>query len=168
MTHEAKRFIKRYGLTADNLSYDKLADISQRLGYKIIRFRKFENDEDVQTVIDSCGLQEDRQNSSAFTYVNDTTKLMFLREHIGEDELIHYMLHELGHIWLGHLSKAAGEEKQEREADEFAVTVKLILNHTYTIKTAVRYALCTAASACIIFGAANVYEYASERKGVKQ
>ncbi len=39
------------------------------------------------------------------------------------------MLHEIGHIWLNHNYNTYCKEKQEREADEFAVLVKILLKY---------------------------------------
>ncbi len=129
MLKKAKKFIKKYRLNKLGLSYRSLANIFNSLGYKIIFFNKFSNTCDIQKLINVCRLQKEIETRRVFMYVDGSTKLLFLHKGIAEDEKVHYMLHELGHIELKHIYIDTDEDMQEREADEFAVVVKLILKY---------------------------------------
>lgn len=128
MTKEVKRFVKKYNLTREKLSYAYLKDIFVSLGYDIIFFKRINNPNDVKILISTYGLQNCISSYQSFIFVDYDVKLLFLQEHMAEDELIHYMLHELGHIWLKHNPNTYDSAYQERTADEFAVKVKILLN----------------------------------------
>lgn len=128
MTKEVKKFVKKYNLTKEKLSYEYLRGIFIGLGYDIIFFKRINNTNDVKILIDTYDLQGCISSYQSFIFVGDDVKLLFLREHMAEDELIHYMLHELGHIWLKHNPNTYDSAYQERTADEFAVKVKILLN----------------------------------------
>lgn len=151
-TKEAKAFIKKYALTDDKLSYAALEKIFYSLGFKIIVFNKLHNKPNVQALIDAYELQDYITSYKSFILANDFVKLLFLHEYRGEDELIHYMLHELGHIWLKHMPDNNGD-LQEREADEFAVQVKMLLKQRRKIHKAAIFGFITAAA--VYFAAAQ-------------
>lgn len=127
MTKDVKGFVKKYNLTRKNLTYEYLKQIFARLGYDIVFFKKENNSNDVQILIDAYELQDCISSYQSFIFSDDNIKLLFLREHMAEDELMHYMLHELGHIWLEHNPNTYNCEHQEMTADEFAVEVKILL-----------------------------------------
>lgn len=124
--HE-RNFIRKHRLTSRNLSYAQLEQIFFSLGYEIVFFNKYDNSHHVQELIKTYELEDEISHRKSFLLVDNFIKLLFLHERMGEDELIHYMLHELGHIWLNHLPDTYNDDKQEREADEFAVLVKVYL-----------------------------------------
>lgn len=136
MNKEVIRFIKRYGLTKNNLSSSLLERIFTEIGYRIILFNKSHNPQAVQKVIDAYGLNNQIKNRKVFTFTDDEVKMLFVHEHINEDALIHYLLHELGHIWLRHTRNSDDEDIQEKEADEFAVLVKVALQNRYRLQKA--------------------------------
>lgn len=156
MFKNAEKFIKKYNLTQKNLSYNYLKQIFESLGYETVFFSEYDNQPNIQYIIDMYKLQKLTASSKSFILENDIVKVLFLHEHVGEDELIHYMLHELGHIWLNHSPYTYNKEKKEREADEFAVLVKIFLKY--------RYFCCTAA--IVITSLLLIVIIAIPRKGV--
>lgn len=124
MNKETRKFIKKYGLARKNLSSLTLKQIFDDLGFRIIQFNKFRNSPGIQRLIDAYELTEHAMTRKAFIFVDNESKILFIRQYIGEDELIHYLLHELGHIWLKHNYKLYDDDIQEREADEFSVLVR--------------------------------------------
>lgn len=136
MNKEVIRFIKRYGLTKINLSSSLLERIFTEAGYRIILFNKSHNPQAVQKVIDAYGLNNQIKNRKVFTFTDDEVKMLFMHEYIDEDALIHYLLHELGHIRLRHTRNSDDEDIQEKEADEFAVLVKGSLQSRYRLQKA--------------------------------
>lgn len=130
MLKNVQKFIKKYRLSSKHLSYATLKDIFIRLGYDVIFFHPLHNSEEVQAIIDTYNLKQHIATKKSFIIVNNSVKLVFLHDNMAEDDLIHYALHELGHIWLKHLPDTYNEDKQEREADEFSVLVRAILQYT--------------------------------------
>ena len=129
MLQQANKFIKKYSLTRKNLTSDTLLEVFEKLGYQVIWFNKNGNSPEVNEIIVAYKLKEYIASRKAFIFHNPNLKLVFIREHICEDNLVYYMLHELGHIWLHHINTVDDEDDQEREAVEFAVGVKLIINY---------------------------------------
>ncbi len=150
MIQEAKAFIKKYGLTRDNLSSRTLKQIFVNLGFKIILFNKFRNTPDVQTLIDAYELKEQMLTRKTFIFVDNESRLLFIRQYIGEDELIHYLLHELGHVWLRHIYSMYDDDLQEREADEFSVLVRVLLRWKMKVHKAAALGVIIAAALYLI------------------
>lgn len=150
MKRTVRSFIKKYDLTERNLSYEFLKQIFNSLGYKIIFFNEIHNSDDVEKIIEAYELSKYVSTRKSFLVSNSFIKLLFLHECMGEDELIHYTLHELGHIWLHHLSDVRNEASQEREADEFAVRIKLLLKLQH-ITRKISVAFCIAIMTLLVF-----------------
>ena len=116
----ARRFLREYKINI--LSFERISKIIKSQGYKIIRFCKAYNDENIEILINVLGLKEYVQAYSAFTYVDNNYRLVFLEDNISEQEALILLTHEEGHIYNGHFGKTviAGENTtDEFEANEF-------------------------------------------------
>lgn len=134
MNKETSKFIRKYGLTQKNLSSRILKQIFVDSGFRIILFNKFRNEPKIQKLINAYEANEQILTRKTFILVDNENKLLFIRQHIGEEELIHYLLHELGHVWLKHTYSLYDDDIQEREADEFAVHVKILLRQQKNLR----------------------------------
>ena len=132
MKKQSWEFIKKYSLTKNNLSSKRLIQIFSDFGYQVVYFNRLHNCRKTQELIDSYELNDLIKNRRTFVLNDFEIKLLFIHECIGEDELIHYLLHEVGHIWLKH-NNTHDEDLQEREADEFAVYVKILLEQRHKL-----------------------------------
>ena len=88
----ARRFIKEYKIKT--LTVDRISEIIRSQGYKIIRFGKAYNDENTEILINGLELNGYIQAYSAFTYVDDKYRLVFLEDNLSEEEtLVHLEYH---------------------------------------------------------------------------
>lgn len=121
---KARAFVKKYGFFRPNL--ERLREIIESQGYMIIDFCDMGNDSDVDRVVHELDLCEQVRFSKAFTYVNESLRLVFVNDGLSEEEKLTVLLHEEGHIFCGHSERKAlmGEDVlQEKEANEFAYFV---------------------------------------------
>lgn len=147
---EALKFIKQNGLTQHHLTSFVLKQIFIDLGYQILLFNKLQNTQKVQAIIDAYNLHDNVEHRKIFMFASDNVKLLFIHKYMSETDMIHYLLHELGHIYLGHTNRINDETTQEREADDFAAQVKLML----ALQNSFRFLAVTLA-AVILIGAAH-------------
>ena len=88
----ARRFLKEYKIKT--LTIDRISEIIRSQGYKIIRFGKAYNDENTEILINGLELNGYIQAYSAFTYVDDKYRLVFLEDNLSEEEtLVHLEYH---------------------------------------------------------------------------
>lgn len=119
------------------------------LGYQILSFNKLQNTQKVQAIIDSYNLHDNVEHRKIFMFASDNVKLLFIHKYMSEADMIHYLLHELGHIYLGHTNMINDETTQEREADDFAAQVKLML----ALQNSFRFLAVTLAAVILIVAA---------------
>ena len=130
----ARRFLKEYKIK--ELSFDRISEIIKSQGYKIIRFGKAYNDENTEILINGLGLNDYVQAYSAFTYVDNKYRLVFLEDGISEREALILLTHEEGHIYNNHFGEtviAGKNTTDEFEANEFT---HYLLNPSIISKTA--------------------------------
>lgn len=105
-------------------SCDRLRSTAEKLGYTVVEFSHILNDRDVQTLIDALKLSDAALHSRGFTYANQNYRLLFVHDDLSEEEEQIILAHELGHIWLEHMTSAASvigrDVQEEYEANEFA------------------------------------------------
>lgn len=117
----AKDFMKEFRIKA--LTVDRITEIIISQGFRIIRFNKVLNENNVEILINGLELQDYVNAYSAFTYVDERYRLLFLEENLSDDEILILLVHEEGHIYNQHFERGvlAGENtKDEYEANEFA------------------------------------------------
>ncbi|NLU23199.1 MAG: ImmA/IrrE family metallo-endopeptidase [Clostridiales bacterium] len=94
-------------------------------GYTVVEFSRVSNTSDVAKLLSALGLADYAASQSAFTYADDNLRIVFLLEHLSEQERLVLLEHELGHICCGHmrqggLQRAGSNILQEQEANDFA------------------------------------------------
>ena len=117
----AKDFMKEFKIKS--LTVERITEIIISQGFKIIRFNKVLNEDNIEILINGLELQEYVNAYSAFTYVDERYRLLFLEENLSDAEILILLTHEEGHIYNQHFKKGvlAGENtKDEYEANEFA------------------------------------------------
>lgn len=119
--NKVTEFKRKYDLKVVNSAI--LWDVFMAQGYTVVEFNNIENEENVTSLIDALGLQEQIACSKCFTYQNDKYRIIFIHEDLNDEERTIVMAHEEGHIWNGHLSLnnvLGADIVQEHEANEFA------------------------------------------------
>lgn len=106
----AKKFRKKTGGT---LTFEKARDYIKAKGYTVILF------DDKTDEIYSYGLIEILADKEAYTYLQNV-KLIFIRITLDAETKLKRLLHEIGHIELGHLyNEVLTVEAKEYEAETF-------------------------------------------------
>ncbi len=116
-----KRFIKQFHITS--VDFDSLRLVTEELGYTLVSFNNISNDEDVATLARSLRLTENIRHSKCFTYADQNFRLIFVHEDLTDEEKTLVISHELGHIYLGHMSNAqilGSDVHEEHDANEFS------------------------------------------------
>lgn len=164
----AAQILKKYKLVKPSL--DELVYIASENGYDIIDYSKDENLDSIITLADRLSIQPYIETGTAFTYKNNETKLIFLRESMANDEKLYALAHELGHIFCNHFSansQSVSSVKEEREANEFAhyllgpsfdVKVKVLLSKYKKLLTIIVSLL------LVIIVAFSIWKYAIDEK----
>lgn len=118
---EVLHFRKEYKIK--KATYPVLSEIAEKTGYTVILFRSFQNDANVDQLINALGFSNDLLKSRGFTYSSGEFRLVFINDGLSDKEKTIVLSHELGHIVLGHVGRAPviGHDVQEEfEANEFS------------------------------------------------
>lgn len=105
------------------VSYQVLYEQAEKLGYTVILFNSFDNDENVAQLIGALDIGDELLQTRGFTYSLGEFRLVFINDSLSEKEKTIVLSHELGHIVLGHTGRAPviGHDVQEEfEANEFS------------------------------------------------
>lgn len=116
--HKAKilyRRIKKNGIT-----FEAVKDYAERSGYSVLMYDSPEG----KIELEAYNLQELAAKRRAFTF-DSKVKFIFITSAATEYEKIFLLLHELGHVLLGHTSQTSVKDSFncEMEADAFAYEV---------------------------------------------
>lgn len=118
---KASAFIHKHRLTVTN--FKSVRNAAKAEGYTIVEFNHLCNDKDVNVLAEALHLQEYVRTAKGFTYADNNYRIIFLHEDLSDTEKTLVLLHELGHIVLGHLSSnniIGNDVVQEYEANEFS------------------------------------------------
>jgi len=122
----AQQFVSNFGCTS--ISYAKILDALHSQGFSVIEYSHFFNDEETESLLTSLHLSEFSKTVKAFTYVDNTVRLVFLLEGLSNEEKLILLAHEQGHISLKHLTtknKIFEEDiVQEDEANIFSYLIR--------------------------------------------
>lgn len=133
MNKNVLEFITKYDCSS--ISYNKLLEILHSQGFSIISYSHFSNDQETENLLRSLHLLDLASKVNAFTYVDETMRLIFILEDLSDDEKFILLCHEEGHIFLGHLLNqrlTLGQDIiQEDEANRFSF---LLRNPSFIIK----------------------------------
>lgn len=113
---KASNFVKEFKLNSSKiLSFEELSKVAVKLNYKIFRPKNAES-----KVLLALDLQTEFKTLSAFTFAKDNVKYIFIRSDVPNEVAAVLLLHELSHIYLGHLEKSAmPAASDEAEAELF-------------------------------------------------
>lgn len=100
------------------VTFEALERYIEGFGYSVIIFT------DTHKLLNRYVLEETAKTKSAFTYVDKHTKLIFIRETLHASDKLLLLLHEIGHVVLGHMEgehlRVTDKYETEYEADHFA------------------------------------------------
>lgn len=100
------------------INFESLANHMESIGFAVILFN------DANKLIKRYSLEETAKAKSAFTYVDKTSSLIFIRESLHANDKLLQLLHEIGHITLGHLKgnhlRVTEIAETEYQANHFA------------------------------------------------
>ena len=113
---KASNFAKEFKLNSSRvLSFEELSKVAVKLNYKIFRPKNAGS-----KVILALDLQTEFKELSAFSYARDNVKYIFIRSDVPNEVAAALLLHELAHIYLGHLEKSTTPAaSDEAEAELF-------------------------------------------------
>ena len=113
---KASNFTKEFKLNSSKvLSFEELSKVAVKLNYKIFRPKNAES-----KVLSALDLQTEFSELSAFSVAKGDVRYIFIRSDIPNEVAAALLLHELAHIYLGHLEKSVmPAESDEVEAELF-------------------------------------------------
>lgn len=113
--------IKR-ALKGKRLTFVNVENILQSLGYSVVLFNTYPGDMELERY----GLEEKKGKLKAFTY-SQTAHIVFIDANLHADDKLYLLLHELGHIVLGHVGDGKLVTRNQIlidiEADSFAYSI---------------------------------------------
>ncbi|MBQ2967208.1 MAG: ImmA/IrrE family metallo-endopeptidase [Clostridia bacterium] len=118
---KARAFVNKHRLKKVN--FTSVRSAAKAEGYTIVEFNHLYNDKDVNVLVEALHLKEYVSTAKGFTYADNNYRIIFLHEDLSDSEKVLVLLHELGHITLGHLtanSIIGNDVMQEYEANEFS------------------------------------------------
>lgn len=147
---DAISFIKEYNIT--DLNYEKLNSIISECGYTLIEYNLLFNDEFVNEIIQSLNLEDVLREKQSATFANEAVKYVFLRKNLSKNDKITLLLHEIGHIYLEHITYNViiNDVKYEREANEFAILVLQLIEKRKSRKKHLSILLDVAIVLCVL------------------
>ncbi|MDE6150276.1 MAG: ImmA/IrrE family metallo-endopeptidase [Ruminococcus sp.] len=127
----AKQFVKECNYK--DLSFKSLKTALQKLGFGLVRFNQFDTDK-IAELSHLMKIPVSQFEKMAFTYDLNNVKTIYVREFISEKDFATLVLHEIGHILLGHTKDQhniyTSDVQQESEANAFALyAIDYIQNH---------------------------------------
>lgn len=79
-------------------SVGELKSIIESKGFVIIMYKRCNNTEDVEELIEKLQIQKEVAERDSFIYINNSLRIVFLNSDMGEEEKCALLRHELGHI----------------------------------------------------------------------
>jgi len=134
MLKEIWHIVKKYHLTQGVVNYNRLRELAERQGYRVIELYPNENKQSIQTLLRTLHLEEFAWQKKSFVYTDDNNKFLFIRKGLSEDELEILYWHELGHIWLKHTYTNDSEIIQEFEANRLVSYIKAYIKIVHIAK----------------------------------
>lgn len=111
--HKAVRQVRRH---IKALTSDSLTRYFAFLGFTVVEFED-ESDE----IVRSCGLADYAKGKNAFLHSTPMANIVFIRVGLSDNEAVFLLLHEAGHILLGHKIGGVSQD-DEIEASRFALS----------------------------------------------
>ena len=118
MTTAGKKIIKAL---RKKLSFENAEEITNNLGYSVVFFNTAVGDAELERY----DLIEEKESLMAFTYF-ENARIVFIDGKLSVEDRLYLLLHEIGHIVLGHLESDIFNRNKvlmDIEADNFAYKV---------------------------------------------
>ena len=119
--HKANDLCIKFNIKIPSVS--DLEKMLESLGFTIIEFNPFSNDENTSLLISALDLTRETSTHKAFTYHDSDYRLVFIQNHLSDTKKAVLLAHEIGHIECGHMGKNVimGQGiTDEWEANEFS------------------------------------------------
>ncbi len=161
----AIKFVHKHNLNKKNLTAANLREIIEKYNFGIVDYLpKAENEPDTVTLLKKAQATEFYQYTKGFTYSSQEDKLVFICTDMSADDTVEVLLHEIGHIVLGHLDSEGiisnTSTQQECEAFYFSQYVQERCRNSGRIKLIKAGSLVLAAF-LLICTAAVILRYAT-------
>lgn len=117
---KAKKFLRRD--LCGKVSVERIREILKGVGYVVI-FHDADNNIEILNAINQ---REYAEKVRAFTFREDDLGMVFIKRDLSYENKLYSLLHETGHIILGHMETDEATENtrlQEMEAEAFAYGV---------------------------------------------
>lgn len=116
----------------NDISEKKLTELLFSIGYNVL----FGHSNDNNKVIESIGQTEFSKKVRAFAYADTNgNRIVFINTQKNKNGYLHSLVHELGHIVMGHLNSWGNEKLSESEKEAEAETfAKVMLHHSNKIQ----------------------------------
>jgi len=105
------------------LSLEALEQLVADSGFILIEYSRYDNNNDVKTLIHKLGLETSLAKTNSLIYSTSKIKLLFINKDLSETDKIILLRHELGHIYDTHLNMPNhlySNIERELYANEFA------------------------------------------------
>lgn len=124
MKTKAKEFIYKYRLNTSNIkSMTYLQEIAISEHFKVYRPKCFSD-----TIIENIGIKDQFEANLSLTYSSEKSHFIFIFAGVSNEIASEMLLHELAHIYLGHLERSQfPADSDEAEANMFVSEVKSIV-----------------------------------------
>lgn len=127
------------------IELNNIIPLIEKKGYRIVFFNTGKGDATVK----AYNLEEHAKASRAFTYVSGNDRIVFIDNDIGIDEKRRALLHEAGHIELGHFGNIHMSDKQQMEAEAYAFMLEVLTPTEHALYTPLAFVI---AVVCVISG----------------
>lgn len=149
-----KLFKHQYSFRSYN--YESLCKITVEHGFTIIEFNNIVNNENIEILVKSLNISDLISQSKGFTYADSNYRLVFIHEDLSPNEKNIVLAHEMGHIYLEHLSSLpiiGKDVREEYEANEFVhylLTPSFFRRTVRWITSHKRFLIITAIHLCLL------------------
>lgn len=116
--NKVKSAVKKFSKNVKKIDFVNVENFAEKLGFAVIFFNTSEGD----LVLLKCNYSEEDKKYKAFTHIG-TAKIIFINNDVENESKLYLLLHEIGHILLGHIgngqSKARNSILIDVETDAF-------------------------------------------------
>ena len=134
------------------INFETLTKYMESRGFAVVLF------DDTNKLIKRYSLEETAKAKSAFTYVDKTSSLIFIRESLHANDKLLQLLHEIGHITLGHMKgnylRVTDIAETEYQANHFA---HLVLRPKTLPSFLLPMGICTLSALLLVSLVCNIY-----------
>lgn len=147
MLKQIRKFVKRYKLARGSIDVDRLVKIIEQHGYSILKFNRYKNNPDIESILELLNLTETAKDSPSFIYADTIYRILFILNGLSDDEYEILYWHELAHIVLEHVYFPHNSIKEENDSHRFVMFTKAYIAGKHIMK----YLLYAAAVVMIVF-----------------